>query len=121
MTRTTVDVFSDLASKSQNGIRKLADSINKTVDESLQFSPVITPMLDLDGVNKTVSSFAPNYGMSLDGFDTAADKARRGYVDGTVSGTVVQYYQTNMSPKALSAEEIYRQTSSLMARLKNRG
>lgn len=117
-----VTTFETLARNSQNGIRRLANAINDTFDESLNFTPLITPAVDMSGVNTAISSFNPNgsYAHELESFNHMRIKGGT-HQEETSNGTIIQFIQTNNSPKHLSAEEVYRNTAGLLARHKQKG
>ena len=102
----------------------------KTAFEDDEFTPVITPVLNLDRVTNQASELT---GMMANRSYTLASKARAGYetnverqngsyynTSDRYMGTVqnINYTQNNYSPKALSRADIYRDTHSQLSLLK---
>lgn len=84
----------------------LVDVIDSTVD----FSPTITPVLDLSEVSasaKTIGSML-NSGASING--SSIQNGGKVNADGSIT-----YNQYNYSPKALSRIDIYRQTKNALS------
>lgn len=92
------------------GFGRLQDVIN----ESLDFNPVITPILDLSLIREQLNElngmmYAGQYGASF------------GQNEGDSSGTTpsqINFTQNNYSPKALSRVEIYRDTKNQLSMMK---
>ena len=92
-----------------------------------EFSPTITPVLDLTGVQKdakAISTFMGNQqvtaGLSLDQAQAISfvQNSQNGSDSQTTSEPAITnliFNQTNNSPEALSTNEIYRQTRSMFA------
>lgn len=132
--------YSHLAENAAVGVgENVIDSMGKTLDglssvlgsDLIDFQPTITPVLDLSSVKKDADELSRIMSMpSLDvGSSYAgAQDANNGYEDnrsgedGTddrpTYGPVTNYTQNNISPKALSEVEIYRQTKNLLSRTK---
>lgn len=108
-----------------------ARELAKNVDDNLDTSPVIIPVVDwsgalsdyqryLDAVN---SKSNLRLSTSMDSASTAAKTTKQAPVgpNKTEEGsTTIQFFQTNNSPKALSRIDIYRQTKNQISSLKGR-
>lgn len=83
-------------------------------DMGIDFNPVITPTLDLSRVTQE----AQNVGSLFDSVKIGAGipEIQNEYENAT--GTTFNFYQTNNSPKALSATDIYRQTKNQFSTFK---
>jgi len=92
------------------------------------FTPTITPVLDLSQVQKDATSISDILSLQPLGVNSArssAQSANSGFesnrdttdtTDGTTdSGAQYNYTQNNYSPKALTTAEIYRQTKNLVS------
>jgi tape measure domain-containing protein len=131
--------YSDLPTEA--GVKmseKMVDSMSSTLnglssalgDDLIDFNPTIEPVLDLSAVKKDASEISRI--LALPSLDVAsayagAANAGREFEDNQTSdgantaggaGDTYNYNQYNTSPKALSEEEIYRQTSNLISRKK---
>lgn len=114
----------DSMAKSLTGLSKVLGS------DLIDFNPTITPVLDLSSVQKDAQSLADI--LSMQKLDVAssyrnAQSAGSGYEQNRKdenfpgeekAGNSVTFVQNNSSPKALSAEEIYRQTNNLISKTK---
>ncbi len=101
--------------------------IPDTLEGFDEFNPTITPVLDLTGVQRDAKSLNGFMGMSSIGgrvsFDQASGiaqanelaRAQQGTSETISSPTEVRFEQNNYSPKALSSNDIYRQTRSQIA------
>ena len=84
--------------------------------------PTIRPVLDLSnveiGVTRLNSMLGTSHAIAIsNSMASSAKKLQNGA--GTSTGSaVVNYVQNNYSPKALSATEIYRQTNTQLASVK---
>lgn len=106
MAKSTVDIVRD-------SVYRIADLINSEMDTQ----PTIRPVLDLSnveaGAGRLQALFSRGQAMSI-----SADMNRASSdtsVDGTgtvKTGNTYQFTQINNSPKALSRDEIYRQTKN---------
>lgn len=102
--------------------KTLADESN-LIDSSLDLSPIITPVLDLDDVRSAWSDM--NFNDALIGARINADSIAKSMASSRdiPSQTVINnnsfaFNQTNNSPKALSRLDIYRQTKNQFAMFK---
>ena len=98
--------------------------------DTMEFNPTITPVLDLSQVKKDAASLGSL--LSLPAFDVSGAYANAKTASSSFesnrktddeegqngSGSTTIFNQTNNSPKALSAIEIYRQTDNLISRAK---
>lgn len=102
--------------------------INDIVQSDEDFNPVITPVLNLDEINKQGSQIASSIGGRRT-LDLSAARVKVGDIaDQTVYGqngskaptsqTNYNFTQNNYSPKALNRSEIYRHTNNQFSRLK---
>lgn len=125
-----------------NSAAALSDRVITTFQNSLsqiptalegmdQFSPTITPVLDLTNVVRGASqlnSILPGSNMTASlSYNQAALIATSSNQDGTTSGTIdtaslapreIKFEQNNYSPEALSTADIYRQTRNQIAMAK---
>lgn len=112
----------DSMAKTLNGLSKVLGS------DLIDFDPTITPVLDLSNVKKTAGELislldVPTLDISTSykkaqaaGSSYEASRKDDGAEDPTGStGDTYNYTQYNTSPKALSKEEIYRQTKNLIS------
>ena len=137
-TEKGLDKYGYLATDATVGVgENMIDSMGKTLDglssvlgsDLIDFDPTITPVLDLSAVKKDASEISrilalPKMDVGSAAF--GAQDARAGFeenrtVDGanddsTDGGDTYNYTQNNNSPKALSEEEIYRNTKNLLSR-----
>ena len=94
----------------------LANAINSAIDFALggQSQPTIKPVLDLSNVNRGLKGMSNSYNfgqVSTIASSGAGNRAQSQNGSNQAGGNkTVNYYQTNNSPKALSAAEIYRNT-----------
>lgn len=132
-----LDNMSDAVSASATGIGKAAiTSLSKTISglsdqlttSDPNFSPTVTPVLDLTGVKKTAGQiggmldgntikFGSTYSGAMnaaDGYDSNTKPPSSG--DGPVTPTVSNTFnQTINSPKAVAAIDVFRQTNNLIS------
>jgi tape measure domain-containing protein len=121
---------------------EMLDAMGKTLDgfskalgsDLIDFDPTITPVLDLSKIKKDAGEIndllkMPEFSVSStytqakdagDGFESNRTTEDSDGSDGSGDAPYV-FNQTNNSPKALSAVEIYRQTENLIARTKRGG
>ena len=99
-----------------NSVRSAIQKVSAVINSDIDTSPTIRPTLDLSsvraGAQEIGSMFNNNkYGVSVNG--SASENQNKG---GSSSG--MTFVQNNYSPKALSREEIYRQTRNQFSALK---
>lgn len=117
----------DLGSKSMDALRDSISDYTKMIDVDLDLTPVIRPVLDLssieNGANDVDSIFGKNPGITLHSARASVKAASIGMEPKDISsketpelrGVVLNYTQNNNSPKALSREDIYRQTRNQLS------
>lgn len=111
-------------------LRSSLTSVNNVIMDSLNTSPVITPVLDLSNItsglsNLPSSTVVPVLSTGDSGYSKAstisnalnADTGSNSNTEATVSKSVT-FVQNNYSPKALSAIDIYRQTNNQISKIK---
>jgi tape measure domain-containing protein len=112
-------------------VRKSISTMHKMVENDLELTPTITPVLDLTNVKRTAETLPgmlstkpiqpvatyTSAAQASDGIDrnrqTILDLA-----DNLDRGTQITYVQNNTSPKALTPAEIYRQTRNQLSTAK---
>jgi hypothetical protein len=111
---------------------KTLDGLSKVLGKDLvDFNPTITPVLDLTQIKKDAAGIGDLLNMPEFDVKSALNNAKNAAAgfetnrtdDGTTttdtgSGSTTVFNQTNNSPKALTAAEIYRQTNNLISRTK---
>jgi len=112
------------------GIQETLMKLPNLVGNISEFSPTITPVLDLTGVQKdakAISTFMGNQqvtaGLSLDqaqaiSFVQNSQNGSDSQTDQQPGTTNIVFNQTNNSPEALTTSDIYRQTRSQLATAK---
>lgn len=96
-------------------IEAMRDAITKAnteIDGSLQLSPIITPKLDLSLVKNRAGSINRLFDARVEANAELVAANQNGEPNTTGNTTFIQ---NNYSPKALSREEIYRQTKNQFA------
>jgi phage-related protein len=107
----------DLTTPIVNAMHTLTEALSISED----FNPTITPVLDLSQVTqdaKLLKSLYPDLSSSVASNISAAElEASSGSINevGGESGVNVQFVQNNNSPKALSTNDIYRNTRNQLA------
>lgn len=112
-------------------LRSSMSGLSLAINDNMDLTPTITPVLDLSGVKKSAQSLGqllPSHAISVDSAYSKAKDASKSYndnrnavSDGPVAAETVNnmtYVQNNNSPKALSSAEIYRQTKSQLSTVK---
>ncbi len=115
--------FKDFRDTLQREIDPLIQGIVDELDRSPEFRPVISPVLDLDNINRGVEKLQrTTYASGI--LSAVAYEQGGGYavapigVAESVAATQpVTFIQHNHSPKALERDAIYRQTRTQLARL----
>ena len=102
---------SNMAKSTLTGMREAISTINDVVNGDLELSPVITPQLDLSLLNRQVQST----GQLFDAKVRFAQEQTEQNATNQNGGVNQTFVQNNYSPKALSREEIYRQTKNQFA------
>lgn len=119
---TAVNAAQDLAQTTLSGFNDMLSRMSKDLTMSDEFNPVITPVLDLTGVSKdakslsgmlSASQFSPSLSYSkaalISKTTDVASKATQ-EVQPYQGPAEVKFEQNNFSPKALTANDIYRNT-----------
>lgn len=106
MAASTIDVV-------KSSISRLADAIEGSIDTQ----PTIRPVLDLSnveaGAGRLQAIFSRNQALSVNAsMERAATANASDATTTATTGGTFQFTQINNSPKALSRDEIYRQTSN---------
>jgi len=115
-----------MASAAYDAMAHALDGVNELVEDDPSFKPEIKPILDLEEMRKQAAGIN-NLMPALSGTVTAANAARptERYADSTdksqsQNGTTnITFNQTNNSPEALDAAEIYRNTKTQLAMAKD--
>ena len=97
----------------RGSVAKIADLINSGIDTQ----PTIRPVLDLSnvesGAGRLQAIFSRNEAMSVSaGMNRGSSTSLSSSASTAATGSTFQFTQINNSPKALSRDEIYRQTSN---------
>ena len=115
---------SGVATSALDVIRDAARSLNDLVDEEFNTNPVITPTMDLSQIQDPASALRDlSYilGGTVDPRTLASREGVPGQNGSVVSTTVHNSYtQEIVAPKALDADEIYRQSKTLFASAKGK-
>lgn len=113
------DAAAEMSSGVLNVVFNLTTELANSIDENLDSSPVITPVLDLSEVSGEAAKLNTmlDYVNAMDigaGIE-ASKRPKSSNQNGEENGEKVEYNftQNNYSPKALSRLEIYRQTKNV--------
>lgn len=111
-----------------DSLKKSMSGFSDLITGSVDIRPVITPVLDLSGVEKDAGRIGNMLGRSPISVDAAYSKAatianarmtvQEAADIQTPAPAPVTFNQYNNSPKALSSAEIYRQTNNQLSRAK---
>ena len=110
---TIKSIGTQATSTMNKAIAQITDSMNS----NMTLQPVITPILDLSNINSDSlnSLFSTNRALSVNA-DMNNTKSTQGIQNDaggqSSTNTSVNFVQNNYSPKALSREDIYRQTKN---------
>ncbi len=128
LSKATIDNFNiderALSDKTINSIGNALSTVASNLGNMDEFSPTITPVLDLTGVQKDALMLNSIFGPSPLSTSVAYNQARlissaetqRATAETTASPTQeVNFNQTINAPTALSTNDIYRQTRSQIA------
>ena len=116
------DVFSEFSRDAKKGLEPAMAAISQEFDKTVEFTPEIRPVLNLDDVTSGIGSMNRSLSNSTILAQLAYGGQRATGEDGARTGTSgadggVQFIQNNYSPKALDRETIYRQTKTQVAQL----
>lgn len=130
-TNSIADATEDLGDKALKGMNGALQRINDSLNSNLDVNPTIRPVLDLTGVqngSRNIDSILGTKSISLatnmnNLSNVAANMSSRnntndGINAATQQGATVIFNQTNTSPKALSAFDIYRNTRNQLLMVK---
>jgi phage-related protein len=119
------ETFRNLGRAAIDGIDPIAQALNKELEKSIEFSPLITPVLDLDSIDSGIAILNKSFAnsrvlaeLSYSGQLTSGEEDSTRGSNGSDGG--VTFNQYNYSPKALDRETIYRQTRTQVAKLSER-
>lgn len=121
-----------------DSVRDMIDSVNKplimamsTIADTIEdedIAPVITPIIDMSNIDRglnSISDLMPSTSIGLSaskannlGLDVLRQNGSTHSETPTSNANTYIFQQTNTSPKALSASEIYRQTNNQFAKMK---
>lgn len=107
------DSVTSIAESTLTGMRDVIGKLRDAINGDMELSPVITPQLDLSLLNRQVQSTSHLFDARV-GLTT--DTSQNQDAENQNAAKSVTFVQNNYSPKALSREEIYRQTNNLFAR-----
>lgn len=110
-TESVVEGSESLAEYALSAIRSTAQRINDEFNSIVETNPVITPTLDLSGITRNARELNSMFNAQIDAKASANEDSSENQ-NGNGNMTFVQ---NNYSPKALSREEIYRQTRNQFA------
>lgn len=124
----------EIGQASMKGLKSTFGHISDMIDNDVDISPTIRPIVDLDDTKKSISDITKLFNSaigetSLDAQATIlhssynrrrsiGNNVEDGIDDGSNRGIQINYVQNNNSPKALSRVEIYRQTKSQLSSIK---
>ena len=103
--------MTSIADSTLTGMRDAISKVNDAINGDLELSPVITPQLDLSLLNRQVQSTGHLFDARV---KLAEDERSKQEAQNQNEGNMT-FVQNNYSPKALSREEIYRQTKNQFA------
>ena len=104
-----------LVDNANSALQETLDQIRAGIDGELDFNPVITPTLDLSKVTAQARNINSMMENSTIGANVQYVKTTPEDENQNGSNVVYNFEQNNYSPKALSREEIYRQTRNQFA------
>lgn len=121
------DASKEVANSTLSALDYAKDLINDVIESDDDFSPTITPVLNLDEVNRQAPGIRRAFNRG--GIDLSYARHQAGVIEqynsdrqnGTSPSpaqTNYNFTQNNYSPKALNRAEIYRQTNNQFSRLK---
>ena len=118
----------DMGDTAIDSLRKSLSKMAEAVDGEIDTKPVISPVLDLDGVKKDATKIGGMLDTASISASSAYNKAKiisQSQANASSSGPTtkdiqpsVVYNQYNNSPKALSSADIYRQTKNQLSTAK---
>ena len=122
-TKSTEELALSVMDGMSSALASSAEEINGF--DFMQFSPTITPVLDLDAMRQQATALNGLAGPALDVSTSIDQSTALAQLEEALMGAKtkseeenrgeVRFVQNNYSPKALSAAEIYRQSKNLIA------
>jgi tape measure domain-containing protein len=122
------DAAQEVAKRTLDSMNEAVASVNDSVYNEINISPVISPVVDLTDVitsGKNIKRYLTGNGLQVPAHMDNVIRAAAGMNNQNGSGGVVNpvgstinFYQNNTSPKALSSYEIYRETRNQLLMLK---
>ena len=122
-TKSTEELALSVMDGMSSALASSAEEINGF--DFMQFSPTITPVLDLDAMRQQATALNGLAGPALDVSTSIDQSTALAQLEEALTGAKTkseeenrgkaQFVQNNYSPKALSAAEIYRQSKNLIA------
>ena len=110
------DAAASLASGTNSELQNTLSRIRNGINDELNMNPVITPILDLSRVSakaQAINALMENTTIGATVTTKSADETNQNGESNANGSTT--FIQNNYSPKALSREEIYRQTQNQFA------
>ena len=116
-THRSTSAASDMAASSVNAVRGAISRIADIISSDIDTQPTISPVLDLSnveaGAGRLQALFSRGQALSISADMNRVASGTTTDNTGTVkTGNTYQFTQINNSPKALSRDEIYRQTKN---------
>ena len=116
-TNEAVSATSDMADDAISTMKKSIATIADVIDSGLDTQPTIRPILDLSdvraGTSKLQALFSRNQAVAVSAGIRQSTRSETPTDDTvTKAGNTYQFTQNNYSPKALTRDEIYRQTKN---------
>jgi hypothetical protein len=130
---TVIAASKRVASSALDALKDSMTNVGASLGGDVNLSPVITPVLDLSGVQKSasqlggmlavapisVTSTTTNANNAANGFQNKNDNLSGDNFDpSNLAPAAISYTQINNSPKALSSADIYRQTRNQLSSTK---
>ena len=116
-TNEAVSATSDMATGAVATMKKSISKIAEVIDSGLDTQPTIRPVLDLSdvrsGASKLQAMFSRSQALSVStSMNRVSNSDNRDTAATSATGNTYQFTQNNYSPKALTRDEIYRQTKN---------
>lgn len=114
-----------MADKAKEALRSALSNIPSILEDDINTSPVITPVLDLNNITKQQgvldSMFSQNRALELNSIMNRSRNESDGINSSIDNTNNVTFVQNNYSPKSLASIDIYRQTKNQISQLKKGG
>lgn len=117
--------ISDNVQTPLNALHELIDGITEDMEYDDEYNPVITPVIDLSEAKKqskqisTLFAYEQAMNISSDMSATRMSQNKGQSSQNNNASKTINFTQNNYSPKALSREEIYRQTRNQFSQIAN--